>query len=124
MKHLFFVTALLLLVSCTSEEDHVTAPVVPTGQITFIELGSVHCIPCQQMQPIMASLDERYGDQLDVVFIDVMRNPREAEPWRIRVMPTQVFLDRDGEEFHRHEGFYPEERIDSLLQSKGLTPLW
>lgn len=35
-------------------------------------------------------------------------------------IPTQVFLDENGKEFHRHEGFYPEAEIDKLLQSKGL----
>ncbi|HQK72015.1 MAG TPA: hypothetical protein PL101_12990, partial [Bacteroidales bacterium] len=39
-----------------------------TYKVTFIELGSVRCIPCQQMQPIMKSIQEKYGDQVKVVF--------------------------------------------------------
>jgi thioredoxin 1 len=35
-------------------------------------------------------------------------------------MPTQVFLDQDGREFHRHEGFYPRAEIESLLRARGL----
>ena len=26
------------------------------NKVTFIELGSVRCIPCQQMQPVMKSI--------------------------------------------------------------------
>jgi len=26
-------------------------------------------------------------------------------------IPTQVFLDENGKEFFRHEGFFPEEKI-------------
>ena len=37
-------------------------------------------------------------------------------------MSVKVFLDENGEEFHRHEGFYPETEIDKVLQSKGLIP--
>jgi hypothetical protein len=43
--------------------------------------------------------------------------------YRIRVIPTQVFLDERGQEFRRHEGFFPEKDIDALLQSKGLKPI-
>jgi thioredoxin 1 len=38
------------------------------------------------------------------------------------LIPTQVFLDANGKEFFRHEGFYPEKEIDKLLQSKGIKP--
>jgi thiol-disulfide isomerase/thioredoxin len=30
-------------------------------KVTFIELGSVNCIPCKQMQPVMKSIEEKYG---------------------------------------------------------------
>ena len=36
--------------------------------VTFIELGSVRCIPCQQMQPVMKSVEEKYGEQVKVFF--------------------------------------------------------
>jgi thioredoxin 1 len=90
--------------------------------VTFVELGSVKCVPCRQMQPVMASVEKKYGDQIAVVFHDVwMADQRQyAEQYGIRVIPTQVFLDRDGKEFHRHEGFYPEAEIDKLLQKRGL----
>lgn len=90
--------------------------------VTFVELGSVKCIPCRQMQPVMASVEKKYGDQITIVFHDVWKPDQRqyAEHYGIRVIPTQVFLDRDGKEFHRHEGFYPEAEIDKLLQKRGL----
>ncbi|MBP1658479.1 MAG: trxA [Bacteroidetes bacterium] len=92
--------------------------------VTFVELGSVKCIPCQRMQPVMSSVEKKYGDQLSVVFHDVWKSDQRqyAEKYEIRVIPTQVFLDKDGKEFFRHEGFFPETEIDKLLQKQGLTP--
>lgn len=90
--------------------------------VTFVELGSVKCLPCRQMQPVMAAIGKKYGDQVAVVFHDVWK-PEEhdyAERYGIRVIPTQVFLDANGKEFFRHEGFYPEAEIDRLLQKRGL----
>ena len=91
-------------------------------KVTFIELGSVNCIPCKQMQPVMKSIEEKYGGQVKVIFYDVWKQEQKkyAQQYGIRLIPTQVFLDENGKEFHRHEGFYPEAEIEKLLQGKGL----
>jgi len=91
-------------------------------KVTFIELGSVNCIPCKQMQPVMKSIEEKYGEQVKVIFYDVWKSDQKkyAQQYGIRLIPTQVFLDKEGKEFHRHEGFYPESEIEKLLQAKGL----
>jgi thioredoxin 1 len=93
-------------------------------KITFVELGSVNCIPCKQMQPIMKSIEEKYGEQVKVTFYDVWKDDQKkyAQQYGIKLIPTQVFLDENGKEFFRHEGFYPEAEIDKLLQGKGLKP--
>ena len=93
-------------------------------KVTFIELGSVNCIPCKQMQPVMKSIEEKYGEQVKVIFYDVWKADQKqyAQKHGIRLIPTQVFLDEEGKEFHRHEGFYPESEIEKLLQAQGLKP--
>lgn len=97
-----------------------------TGQskpgITFIELGSVNCIPCKQMQPVMKAIEKKYGDQIRVIFYDVWKDDQKqyASKYGIKLIPTQVFLDASGREIKRHEGFYSEKDIDKFLQSRGL----
>jgi thioredoxin 1 len=100
-----------------TETANVTKP-----KVTFIELGSVNCIPCKMMQPVMEAIEKKYGDQVKVVFYDVWTQEQKkyAQEYKIKLIPTQVFLDENGKEFHRHEGFYPEAEIDKLLQGKGL----
>ncbi len=93
-------------------------------KVTFIELGSVNCIPCKMMQPVMKAIEEKYAGKVKVVFYDVWTKEQKpyAEKYGIKLIPTQVFLDEEGKEFHRHEGFYPEDEIHKLLKSKGLKP--
>jgi thioredoxin 1 len=76
------------------------------------------------MQPVMKAIEEKYAGQVKVVFHDVWKQDQRhyAQEYKIRVIPTQVFLDSDGRELKRHEGFFPEKDIDVFLQSKGLTP--
>ncbi len=122
MKNLFIVL-LLCSFSLAPAQERKTNEVKP--KVTFVELGSVNCIPCKQMQPVMKAVEKKYGEQLKVVFHDVWKeeNKKYAEQYKIQLIPTQVFLDENGKEFFRHQGFYPEKEIDKLLQKKGLKPL-
>lgn len=91
-------------------------------RVTFVELGSVKCIPCKKMQPIMKSIEEKYGDQVKVVFHDVWTPEGQpfGDKFGINAIPTQVFLDAAGKEFFRHEGFFPEEELIEVLKGKGV----
>jgi thioredoxin 1 len=88
--------------------------------ITFIELGADKCIPCRQMQPIMKEIAAEYPDQVLVVFYDVWKNPAPAEYYKIQLIPTQVFIDKRGNELFRHVGFFPKEEILKFLRGHGV----
>jgi thioredoxin 1 len=92
-------------------------------QVTFVELGSVNCVPCKEMQPVMKAIEQTFGDQVKVVFYDVAEDQAPAREYGISMIPTQVFLDADGKEFHRHVGFYPQAEIEQLLVQHGLEKL-
>jgi thioredoxin 1 len=90
--------------------------------VTFVELGSVNCIPCKMMQPVMAEIEKEYGTQVKVVFYDVWTQAGQpyAEKYQIRAIPTQVFLDKDGKEYFRHMGFFPKADIVKVLKKQGV----
>lgn len=92
-------------------------------KVTFIELGSVKCIPCKMMKPVMEAIEKEYGDQVKVVFYDVWTDEGKpyAGKYRIKLIPTQVFLDKDGNEYYRHEGFFPKEELVKILKMKGVN---
>jgi len=97
-----------------------SAEVHETPKVTFVELGSVNCIPCRMMQPVMEAIEKEFGNQIKVVFHDVWKDNAPAKKYGIKVIPTQVFLDESGNEFFRHEGYLPKEEIEKLLLDKGL----
>lgn len=122
---LFFIVILYISFSSNGNNKSSAQAVehqINKAKVTFIELGSVNCIPCKMMQPVMKNIERNYGSQVKVIFYDVWTQEQKkfAEQYSIRVIPTQVFLDEKGKEFHRHEGFYPEEEINKILKSKGL----
>ena len=131
MRKLFVVTLLLVafaLISCKKsniENTHQTSGVSGKDsvkyKIEFVELGSVNCIPCKKMQPVMKSIEEKYKGLVKVTFHDVWKDEAPAKKYGINLIPTQVFLDASGKEIMRHEGFYPEDDIDKFLQSQGIN---
>lgn len=91
-------------------------------KVTFIEIGSVKCIPCKMMQPIMRQVEEKYKGQVKVVFYDVWTPAGKpyAKQYGIRGIPAQVFLDKDGKEYSRHVGFFPFEELEKVLKTGGV----
>jgi len=89
-------------------------------KVVMLELGSVGCIPCDQMRAVMDKLSRNYKGNLEVIFVDVRKNTEPARRFRVFVIPTQVFLDRNGKEFHRHVGYYDYESIVPVLKKAGI----
>lgn len=86
-------------------------------KVTFIELGSVKCVPCQMMVPVMDEVKKEYPN-VNVVFHDVWTKVGApyAEQYNVRGIPTQIFLDKNGNEYSRHEGFFPKEELVKVLE--------
>lgn len=91
-------------------------------KVTFIELGSVRCKPCIAMQPVIKSIENKYGSQVKVIFHDVWTpgGKEAARQYAFNVIPTQLFFDENGKEYFRHEGFFPEDELVKVLQQKGV----
>ena len=77
----------------------------------LVDVGAGKCIPCKMMAPILDQLRKEYAGRFDVVFVDVWENPKAGIPYRIRVIPTQIFYDASGRELFRHEGFFSKDDI-------------
>ena len=90
--------------------------------VTFIEIGAAKCIPCRAMQPIMKEVAQEYKGQVKVVFHDVWTPQGKVDgmKYNIRVIPTQVFIDKNGKEYYRHEGYFPKEELVKVLKMQGV----
>jgi len=91
-------------------------------EVTFLEFGSTTCIPCKMMEKVLEEVETEYIDQVEVIFHNVNEKRDIAGEYEIKMIPTQVFLDREGKEFHRHVGYYPTEEIAKILLERGIKP--
>ena len=63
---------------------------------------------------------EEFRDRLDVVFIEVWKNPEAKKPYNIRLIPTQILFDAAGRELWRHEGFISKEDLKAVFEKAGV----
>jgi len=77
----------------------------------MVDLGADKCRPCKMMAPILVELRKEYAGKVDVIFIDVWKDPAPGKQAGIRVIPTQIFYNADGKELFRHEGYFSKDEI-------------
>ena len=126
---MLMVTALMLMATVAFAADavQVTPPPTKTNAPAkvklprLVDLGADKCIPCKKMAPLLKELKTDYAGQLEVEFIDVWKNPDAAKPYKILLIPTQIFYDGSGKELFRHEGFYGKEDILAKWKELGVN---
>ena len=66
------------------------------GVPIIIDFGADSCIPCKEMAPILAKLNEELKGKAIIKFVDVWKYEELAQGYPVRVIPTQLFFDKDG----------------------------
>jgi thioredoxin 1 len=86
----------------------------------LVDLGRGTCIPCKQMAPILKELTDEYNGRAIVEVIDLRERPEAAKEYGIKLIPTQIFFDRNGSEVSRHEGFLAKDAIIAKFREMGV----
>ncbi len=86
----------------------------------LLDLGSVSCLACKMMEPVLAEMGREYRGRLDVEFIDVWKNPAAGKKYGIKLIPTQIFFASDGRELWRHTGFISKDDIVAKWKELGV----
>ncbi|MFU0831320.1 MAG: Thioredoxin domain-containing protein [Oscillospiraceae bacterium] len=72
----------------------------------IIDFGSDSCIPCQQMAPVLETMNAEMQGKAIIKFVDVWKHAEAADGFPVQVIPTQVFINSDG------TPYVPSEEID------------
>ena len=119
----------ILLLLCSCADQSAKGPDSPAAQAesqtaklpTLVDLGKGTCIPCKKMKPILDELTVEYKGRAIVRVIDLRYEPKEAKRYKIRLIPTQIFYDAEGNEVYRHEGFMGKQSIKDKFAEMGVN---
>ena len=105
-----------------SADEQVVPSAAGQPKVTFIELGSVNCIPCKVMQPVMREIEQRFPRDVKVVFYDVWtESSGNTQPSSTSVSSRPRCSWTRRKEFLRHEGFFPKEELITMLKKRGVS---
>lgn len=69
------------------------------GLPIMIDFGADSCVPCKEMAPVLLKLNAQLQGKAIIKFVDVWKYQKLGQGYPIRVIPTQVFFDKNGNPF-------------------------
>jgi thioredoxin 1 len=100
--------------------DYLISEAKMQGMPIMIEVGSTGCKSCRDMQIVTKQVEDEYKDKIRVIFVDINKERKTASDLKVFLIPTQIFLDKDGKETFRHSGFLSLDEIKPILKKMGL----
>jgi len=124
-KMVFYVVTLSCIVLTTSpiwaaEGKIDLQALMSKGVPVLLEFGRGWCIPCKYMKPILEDTSRAFAGRVIVTTVDMDANKDLVSSFRIRMMPTQVFIMPDGKEFFRNEGTLERDQIAQIFAKMGV----
>lgn len=82
----------------------------------LVDFFAEWCGPCKSMKPILEDLAGRVGDKARILKVDVDKNPKAAEVYGIRGVPTLIVF-QNGQIKWRQSGVVPAAELERVLKS-------
>jgi thioredoxin 1 len=90
-----------------------------SGQPALIEFGADTCSQCKRMKGVLDGIAQRYRGRAQVIQVNVNREKALTRQFRIMVIPTLVYFDRQGREAGRAYGYQDEVTVAKKLHDLG-----
>lgn len=95
--------------------DNFEAEVLNADGIVLADFYSDSCVPCKRLSPVIAEIEEQFGDKAKFVKININFDAELAEKYEVQSVPTVVFF-RNGEELSRLNGTVKKSDIISEIK--------
>lgn len=87
-----------------------------------IKFASPMCLDCKKLEGVMNEVMPKYADQVSYEKINAQSNDSKTESlikkYTVTLVPTMVFLKKDGSIYKRTEGFISNGELEKII--KGL----
>ena len=80
----------------------------------LVDFHAEWCGPCKTMAPILEEVKSDLGGQVRIVKVDVDKNPKAAQKFRVQSVPTLI-LFKEGKQKWRQSGVVQKSALIQIL---------
>ncbi len=84
-----------------------------------LHFSQAMCSECRELETVMKPVEEEYKNKIIFVDIDVSQGSRQTQDLikkhNVKVVPTLVFINKNGKVIDRTEGSMPKETLKGYL---------
>lgn len=120
MKNIFIILLILILpvaiyLMLNKNSDFDSAMAKSNDLPSLLIFTSTMCLDCQRMKALVSEIENDYNDKINFVRINALDNNRkvkeQVKAHGVVLVPTLIFLDVNGEQTNKIEGFIPKEEL-------------
>lgn len=83
--------------------------------LVLVDFFATWCGPCKMLSPVLESVAQELGDQIEIVKVDVDQQSALAASFKIMSVPTML-LFKNGELIQRISGYQPAPQLSAFLK--------
>ncbi len=85
-----------------------------TTKPVIVDFFATWCGPCKMLSPVLENIENKFGDNLKIIKIDIDEYPEIADKYEVMSVPTLMFFV-NGNLVRRETGFISEEKITDMI---------
>lgn len=114
--HLTFVTDKKTNIMNTTSKKASLTDLINSDTPVLIDLFATWCGPCKMMDPVLKEVAKNNSGNLQVVKIDVDKNPAAAQSLKVRGVPTLI-LFKNGKQLWRQSGYMSAAQLQTTINA-------
>lgn len=122
MKYLIILSLTFFILYASDEEHRLEATPyefvktsIGKGKPFFLEVGSESCNSCQMMSKALYKITKQHPSY-NIHFINVRNDRKVANALKVRMIPSQIIYDKDGNEVYRNIGLIGSKELLELFK--------
>lgn len=92
------------------------ASIAKATKARMVMVTSMMCSACKKMKPVVAKVKPKYSDAITFEIVNANNAQHLVKKHNIHVVPTFLFIDKDGHLKRKIEGGMPQSKLERYLE--------